>query len=97
MIGWKTFGGWVAFGLALIAYTLLLKFVPLHFAASITSAKFIFVILAAWLILNERIIGPQWIGIILIAAGIAVVSLSSSDATAGDAAAGDGAVLEDGP
>ena len=80
-IGWKTIVGWAAFGFALIAYTLLLKFVPLHFAASITSAKFIFVILAAWFILNERIVAPQWIGIILIAAGIAVISVNAKETT----------------
>ena len=28
IIGWKTFAGWVAFGFALIAYTMLLKHVP---------------------------------------------------------------------
>jgi drug/metabolite transporter (DMT)-like permease len=77
-IGWKTLAGWMAFGFALIAYTLLLRYVPLHFAASITSAKFIGVVLAAWFILNERIVGQQWIGILLIAIGITVVSLAAT-------------------
>ena len=76
IIGWKTFAGFVCFGLALVAYTMLLKHVPLHFAASITSAKFIGVVLAAWLVLDERIVNQQWAGMTLIAIGILVVSLS---------------------
>ncbi len=76
IISWKTFAGFFCFGLALVAYTMLLKYVPLHFAASITSAKFIGVVLAAWLVLDERIVNQQWAGMILIATGILVVSLS---------------------
>ena len=85
-IGWKTLAGWMAFGFALIAYTLLLRYVPLHFAASITSAKFIGVVLAAWFILNERIVGQQWIGILLIAIGITVISLAARESPSADAA-----------
>ena len=76
LIGWRTLGGFAAFGFALIAYTTLLRFVPLHFAASITSAKFICVVLAAWLVLHERGNGQQWLGMALIAIGILVVSLA---------------------
>lgn len=95
-IGWKTLAGWVAFGLALIAYTLLLRYVPLHFAASITSAKFIGVVLAAWFILNERIAGQQWIGIILIAVGITVISLTARESPAADTSASS-SVAEEAP
>lgn len=76
LIGWRTLGGFAAFGFALIAYTMLLRFVPLHFAASITSAKFICVVLAAWLVLHERVNGQQWLGMALIAIGILVVSIA---------------------
>lgn len=96
-IGWKILIGWVAFGLALIAYTLLLRYVPLHFAASITSAKFIGVVLAAWLILNERIPGQQWLGIFLIALGIVVVSLSVRDTPTTQADNSSKAVVEEAP
>ncbi|MCH2161923.1 MAG: EamA family transporter [Phycisphaerales bacterium] len=77
LIGWRTLGGFAAFGFALIAYTILLKYVDLHFAASLTSAKFICVVLAAWMVLGERINGQQWIGMGLIAIGILVVSLTA--------------------
>ena len=76
LIGWRTLGGFFAFGLALIAYTMLLKYVPLHFAASVTSAKFIGVVLAAAFLLQERVHSQQWTGMALIAIGILVVSLS---------------------
>ena len=76
LISWKTFAGFFCFGVALVAYTMLLKYVPLHFAASITSAKFIGVVLAAWLVLGERIVSQQWAGMVLIAVGILVVSVS---------------------
>lgn len=86
LIGWQTFAGFVAFGLALVAYTLLLRYVPLHFAASITSAKFIGIILAAWFVLHERVNPQQWAGMALIAIGILVVSMAkpiSDDAPQG--------------
>ena len=76
LFGWRTLGGFFAFGLALIAYTMLLKYVPLHFAASVTSAKFIGVVLAAAFLLQERVHSQQWTGMALIAIGILVVSLS---------------------
>jgi drug/metabolite transporter (DMT)-like permease len=97
IIGWKTFAGWVAFGFALIAYTMLLKHVPLHFAASITSAKFIGVILAAWFILNERVVTQQWIGILLIAAGITVISLAARESTDEDEQARNITIVEEAP
>lgn len=78
LIGWQTFAGFVAFGLALVAYTLLLRYVPLHFAASITAAKFIGIILAAWFVLHERVNPQQWAGMALIAVGILVVSMAKS-------------------
>jgi len=78
LVGWQTFAGFIAFGLALIAYTLLLRFVPLHFAASITAAKFIGIVLAAWFVLHERVNVQQWAGMAMIAVGILVVSLAKS-------------------
>lgn len=90
IVGWRTIGGFFAFGFALIAYTMLLRFVPLHFAASITAAKFIGVVLAAWFVLHERVHAQQWAGMVLIAVGILVVSLApTGSSTESDASPGD--------
>jgi undecaprenyl phosphate-alpha-L-ara4N flippase subunit ArnE len=49
---------------------------PLNIAQSFAAGQFIAVILAASLVLSEAISTAQWVGIFLIAAGIAIVGWS---------------------
>jgi len=72
-VNWRILAGLASFGAAGLVYTVVLRWIPLNVAQSFTAAQFIATILAASLVLSEPITGPRWIGIALIAAGIAVV------------------------
>jgi len=76
VFGWKTALGLFAFAAAGVMYAWILKWLPLHVAQGIAAAQFIGVILASWLVLSEHISGAQWVGIALIAAGIAITGWS---------------------
>jgi drug/metabolite transporter (DMT)-like permease len=77
IVDWKTAVGLGSFGLAGIIYAWILSYLPLNIAQSFMAAQFIAVILASALILAETIPIARWIGIILIFAGIVVVSLTN--------------------
>lgn len=68
--------GLCSFGLAACFYILVLQWLPLNVAQSFAAAQFIAVILASAWILSEPIGPVQWLGITLIALGIAVVGWS---------------------
>lgn len=73
LLSWTSVLGLAFFGCAGLVYAWLLKSLPLNIAQSFAAAQFIAVILAASLVLSESISLAQWIGIFLIAAGIAIV------------------------
>ena len=73
---WPVLLGLTCFGAAAVVYVLILTWLPLNIAQSFASAQFIAVILAARMFLAEPISGPHWLGIMLIALGIAVVGWS---------------------
>ena len=73
LVNWRVAGGFGSFAVAALFYTVLLRTVPLNVAQSFTAAQFIAIVLAAALVLSEPIGGVRWIGIVLIAAGIAIV------------------------
>lgn len=75
---WKLLLGLASFGTAALIYVLILGWLPLNVAQSFAAAQFIAVILASRLVLAEPIGAAQWIGIVLIASGIAVVGWSRS-------------------
>jgi len=60
-----------------LAFTFLLKFVPLHLAYGIlTGAGFVMVqVVAARLFFHERITDIQWLGVALVALGIFLIAL----------------------
>ena len=64
------------FALAFLLYALVLRRLPLSLAQAIFSVQFVLVILAASLVLHENIGGVRWMGIVLMALGLLVVSLS---------------------
>ena len=73
LLNWHVVGGFGSFAVAALFYTVLLRTVPLNVAQSFTAAQFIAIIAASALVLSEPIGGVRWIGIALIAAGIALV------------------------
>ncbi|QJR16499.1 EamA family transporter [Usitatibacter palustris] len=70
---WRIALGLVSFGLAAMLYVFVLRSLPLNVAQSFAAAQFVAVILASAFILSEPIGTVQWVGIILIASGIAIV------------------------
>ena len=87
ILSWTTFLGLMSFGLAGLAYSYVLKSLPLNVAQSFAAAQFVAVILASYIILAESISPGRWFGIGLIAFGIAVVALTSDNPEAGVPAA----------
>jgi multidrug transporter EmrE-like cation transporter len=61
-------------------YIVVLRDLPLSLAQSFLAAQFVAIILASRVVLGEPIDPVRWVGIGLIAAGIAVVGLSWSPA-----------------
>jgi drug/metabolite transporter (DMT)-like permease len=76
LLSWTSVLGLAFFAFAGLVYAWLLKFLPLNIAQSFAAGQFIAVILAASLVLSEAISTAQWVGIFLIAAGIAIVGWS---------------------
>ncbi len=76
LISWRTFFGLAIFGGAAMLYTLVLRVLPLNVAQAFAAAQFVAVIFAAAMILGEPIGALRWLGIALIAAGIAIVASS---------------------
>ncbi len=85
--GWRPIGfgpvlnlkivlGLGAYALCAALYIVLLRDLPLNVAQSFLAAQFIAIILASHLVLGEPIDAMRWVGIGLIAAGIAVVGFS---------------------
>jgi drug/metabolite transporter (DMT)-like permease len=65
-----------AFVCAFLFYAMLLKRLPLSFAQAIMSVQFVLVILAANVLLDESVGRVRWLGIALMAVGLAVVGVS---------------------
>ncbi len=65
-----------SFALAFLFYAFVLRRLPLSFAQAIFSVQFVFVILAANLVLHESIGTARWMGIALMAVGLLVMSVA---------------------
>jgi len=76
LFAWQSCAGVAAFGASLLIYTELLQWLPLNVAQSLGASQFIAVIVASAWFLAEPIPVGRWIGIVLIAIGIATVGLS---------------------
>lgn len=76
LLNWRVALGLASFGLAACFYIVVLQWLPLNVAQSFAAAQFIAVILASTWLLAEPIGPGQWLGIALIASGIAVVGWS---------------------
>jgi undecaprenyl phosphate-alpha-L-ara4N flippase subunit ArnE len=76
LLNWRIVAGFGAFAVAALFYTIVLRTVPLNVAQSFTAAQFVAIVLASALVLSEPITGIRWLGIALIASGIAIVGWS---------------------
>lgn len=74
LLNWRVGGGIASFGIAAFIYVQVLRWLPLNVAQSFAAAQFIATVVASSVFLHERISIGQWIGISLIAFGIAVVA-----------------------
>jgi drug/metabolite transporter (DMT)-like permease len=83
---WRTLLGFAFFGTSAIVYSGVLQWLPLNVAQSIAASQFVAVILASALILAEPIPVVRLVGIVLIVAGIAVVSYSDKRSQASEPA-----------
>ena len=79
---WRTLLGFACFGTSAVIYSGVLQSMPLNMAQSIAASQFVAVILASAVILAEPIPPVRLIGILLIVAGIAIVSFSYKSAGA---------------
>lgn len=69
----RSFLGLCCFGLGGVAYAWVLRYVPLGTAQAVLASQYIFTILGAWLILQERIDMVQAAGFVFVGLGIAMV------------------------
>jgi len=76
VVNWRVFLGLASFGVSVCFYFMLMHWLPLNVATSFAGAQYIGVVLAARLVLSEPISPGQWVGIVLIALGIAMVGWS---------------------
>jgi drug/metabolite transporter (DMT)-like permease len=76
ILNWRSMLGLASFGCAGLIYAILLRWLPLNVAQSFAAIQFVGVILASMIVLGEPISRTQWIGILLIASGIATVGWS---------------------
>jgi drug/metabolite transporter (DMT)-like permease len=78
LVNWRIVAGLGSFGVAGLLYTVVLRWLPLNVAQSFTAAQFVVTILASAVVLSEPITAARWVGIALIACGIAVVGWSQA-------------------
>jgi drug/metabolite transporter (DMT)-like permease len=76
LLNWRVASAFACFAIAVMFYAMLLRDVPLNVAQSFTAAQFIAIILASAFVLSEPITAVRWVGIAMIAGGIAVVGWS---------------------
>ena len=73
-LSWQSVVGLSLFGIGGIIYAFVLRALPLHVAQAFAAIQYVAVVLAASLLLSERIAPTSWFGIALIVVGIVLVS-----------------------
>lgn len=73
LTNWWYLGCGISFGLATVLWFYMLKNYPLSIVYPLTSISYIFGMLAAILIFHEHVNGAQWLGVVLIMAGSALM------------------------
>jgi drug/metabolite transporter (DMT)-like permease len=78
ILSWQSVAGLMLFGLGGLAYSILLRRVPLNVAQVFGATQFVGVILAARAILHEPISNLRWIGILFTCIGVVIVGLTTN-------------------
>jgi drug/metabolite transporter (DMT)-like permease len=73
-LSWQSIVGLSLFGIGGIIYAFVLRASPLHVAQAFAAVQYVAVVMAASLLLSERIAPTSWFGIALIVVGIVLVS-----------------------
>jgi drug/metabolite transporter (DMT)-like permease len=73
-LSWQSIVGLSLFGIGGLIYAFVLRALPLHVAQAFAAVQYVAVVLAASLLLSERIAPTSWFGIALIVVGIVLVS-----------------------
>ncbi len=73
-LSWQSIVGLSLFGIGGIIYAFVLRALPLHVAQAFAAVQYVAVVLAASLLLRERIAPSSWLGIAFIVVGIVLVS-----------------------
>jgi drug/metabolite transporter (DMT)-like permease len=73
-LSWQSIVGLSLFGIGGVIYAFVLRALPLHVAQAFAAVQYVAVVLAASLLLSERIAPTSWLGIAFIVAGIVLVS-----------------------
>ena len=74
ILSWQSVGGLALFGIGGIIYAFVLRTLPLHVAQAFAAFQYVAVVMAASLLLRERIALTSWLGIACIVVGIVLVS-----------------------
>jgi drug/metabolite transporter (DMT)-like permease len=73
-LSWQSIVGLSLFGIGGVIYAFVLRALPLHVAQAFAAVQYVVVVLAASLLLSERIAPTSWLGIAFIVVGIVLVS-----------------------
>jgi drug/metabolite transporter (DMT)-like permease len=73
-LSWQSIVGLSLFGIGGVIYAFVLRALPLHVAQAFAAVQCVAVVLAASLLLSERIAPTSWLGIAFIVVGIVLVS-----------------------
>jgi drug/metabolite transporter (DMT)-like permease len=73
-VSWQSIVGLSLFGIGGVIYAFVLRVLPLHVAQAFAAVQYVAVVLAASLLLRERIAPASWLGIAFIVVGIVLVS-----------------------
>ena len=72
----RLWAGLALFGISAVFWLVVLSKVPLSFAYPFVGVSYIVIVLVARLVLHEHVPTLRWIGVAVVAAGIAIVGLS---------------------
>lgn len=72
----RLWAGLALFGISAVFWLVVLSKVPLSFAYPFVGLSYIVIVLVARLVLHEHVPTLRWIGVAVVAAGIAIVGLS---------------------
>lgn len=73
VLSWQSVVGLALFGIGGLIYAFVLRALPLHVAQAFAAFQYVAVVMAASLLLRERIAPISWLGIACIAVGIVLV------------------------